>query len=66
MAEVERLAGQLVELAAMGIDLGELGNGPQPGGLRRMNAADGWFYFLAVPRSRLIVVVRIVPPFDLL
>ncbi|WCD88305.1 hypothetical protein KPP03845_104710 [Streptomyces xanthophaeus] len=28
-----------------------------------MDAAGGWFYFLAAPRARLIVVVRIVPPF---
>ncbi|MFJ3722386.1 hypothetical protein ACIPYQ_07400 [Streptomyces sp. NPDC090045] len=66
VAEVERLAGQLVELAGMGVDLGELGNGPRPGGLRRMDAADGWFYFLAAPRARLIIIVRIVPPFDFL
>ncbi|WP_267880914.1 hypothetical protein [Streptomyces sp. NRRL S-244] len=32
----------------------------------RMSAADGWFYFLAAPRARLIVVVRIIPPFDAL
>ncbi|WP_418953006.1 hypothetical protein [Streptomyces katrae] len=50
----------------MGVDIGELGNGPRPGGLRRMGAADGWFYFLAAPRARLIVVVRIIPPFDAL
>ncbi|MEU4732448.1 hypothetical protein [Streptomyces sp. NPDC023588] len=66
VAEVERLAGQLVDLAGMGVDLGELGEGPRPGGLRRMDAADGWFYFLAAPRARLVVVVRIVPPFDAL
>ncbi|MFB7781666.1 hypothetical protein ACFY0N_04525 [Streptomyces vinaceus] len=66
VAEVERLMGQLVDLAAMDIDIGELGNGPRPGGLRRMSAADGWFYFLAAPRARLIVVVRIIPPFDAL
>jgi len=29
-----------------------------------MDAADGWFYFLASPRDHLIIVVRIVPPFD--
>ncbi|MGW7461185.1 hypothetical protein [Streptomyces sp. NPDC054797] len=63
VAEVERLAGQLVDLAGIGVDLGELGEGPRPGGLRRMDAADGWFYFLAAPRARLVVVVRIVPPF---
>ncbi|MCX4691361.1 hypothetical protein [Streptomyces sp. NBC_01408] len=66
VAEVERLAGQLVDLADMGVDLAEMGNGPRPGGLRRMDAADGWFYFLAAPRARLIVVVRIVPPFEAL
>ncbi|MGW7455045.1 hypothetical protein [Streptomyces sp. NPDC054787] len=49
VAEVERLAGQLVDLAGMGVDLGELGEGPRPGGLRRMDAADGWFSFLAAP-----------------
>lgn len=31
-----------------------------------MDAADGWFYFLVAPRDRLIVVVRIMPPFDAL
>ncbi|MEV6326478.1 hypothetical protein [Streptomyces sp. NPDC051909] len=64
VAEVERLTAQLVELAEMGVDVGDLGEGPRPGGLRRMDAAGGWFYFLAAPRARLIVVVRIIPPFD--
>ncbi|MFD5765503.1 hypothetical protein ACFWIN_06735 [Streptomyces sp. NPDC127049] len=64
VAEVERLTSQLVDLAEMGVDVGELGEGPRPGGLRRMDAAGGWFYFLAAPRARLIVVVRIIPPFD--
>lgn len=64
--EVERLADQLTDVADMGVDPGELGNGPHSGGLRRMDAADGWFYFLAAPRARLIVVVRIIPPFDAL
>ncbi|MFF7728257.1 hypothetical protein [Streptomyces sp. NPDC008001] len=63
VTEVERLAGQLTDLAGMGIDVGDFGSGPRPGGLRRMNAADGWFYFLVAPRDRLIMVVRIVPPF---
>jgi hypothetical protein len=66
VAEVERLADQLVDLASMGIDVSDLGNGPRPGGLRRMEAADGWFYFLAAPRDPLIIIVRIVPPFDAL
>ncbi|MGK5733463.1 hypothetical protein [Streptomyces sp. URMC 124] len=64
VTEVERLAEQLTDLAATGVDAGDLGNGPRPGGLRRMNAADGWFYFLAAPKDRLIVIVRIVPPFQ--
>ncbi|GHF61919.1 hypothetical protein GCM10010218_49430 [Streptomyces mashuensis] len=64
VTEVERLTGQLVELAQMGVDVGDLGNGPRPGGLRRMDAAGGWFYFLASPRDRLIIVVRIIPPYD--
>ncbi|MFJ7155581.1 hypothetical protein ACIQUQ_11640 [Streptomyces sp. NPDC101118] len=66
VAEVERLAGQLVELASVGVDVGDFGNGPRPGGLRRMDAAGGWFYFLVAPRARLIVVTRIIPPFDAL
>nr|WP_202485886.1 hypothetical protein [Streptomyces sp. SID4985] len=60
------MAGQLVDLARMGIDVGHLGNGPRPGGLRRMDAAGGWFYFLVAPRDPLIIVVRVVPPFDAL
>ncbi|GAA2074090.1 hypothetical protein GCM10009801_27810 [Streptomyces albiaxialis] len=65
-AEVERLAGQLVDLASTGVDISDLGNGPRPGGLRRMDAAGGWFYFLFAPRDPLIIIVRIVPPFDAL
>ncbi|SCK26784.1 hypothetical protein [Streptomyces sp. WMMB 322] len=63
VAEVERLAGQLVELAEVGVDIDDFGNGPRSGGLRRMDAAGGWFYFLVAPRVNLIVVVRIIPPF---
>ncbi|MCL7494842.1 MULTISPECIES: hypothetical protein [Streptomyces] len=66
VAEVERLAGQLVDLASTGIDVSDFGNGPRPGGLRRMDAAGGWFYFLAAPRAQLIAIVRIMPPFDAL
>jgi hypothetical protein len=64
--EVERLADQLIDLARTGIDVSDLGNGPRPGGLRRMDAAGGWFYFPVAPREPLIIVVRIVPPFDAL
>ncbi|WP_308190640.1 hypothetical protein [Streptomyces sp. HPF1205] len=50
----------------MGIDISDFGDGPRIGGLRRMDAAGGWFYFLVAPRDPLIIVVRIVPPFDAL
>ncbi len=66
VAEAERLADQLVDLASTGIDVSDLGNGPRPGGLRRMDAAGGWFYFLVAPRDALIIVIRIVPPSDAL
>ena len=39
VSEVERLAGQLVDLAATGVDVTDLGHGPRRGGLRRMDAA---------------------------
>ncbi|MER7787510.1 hypothetical protein [Streptomyces sp. NPDC097640] len=42
VTEVERLAGQLTDLAGMGVDVSDFGNGPRPGGLRRMDAAGGW------------------------
>ncbi|MFI1849601.1 MULTISPECIES: hypothetical protein [Streptomyces] len=64
VTEVERLAGQLTDLAGMGVDVGDFGNGPRPGGLRRMDAAGGWFFFLVAPQDQLIVVVRIMPPFQ--
>ncbi|PBC84742.1 hypothetical protein SAMN05428945_0704 [Streptomyces sp. 2224.1] len=31
-----------------------------------MDAAGGWFYFLVAPRAPLIIIVRIMPPFDAL
>jgi hypothetical protein len=64
VTEVERLAGQLADLAGMGVDVSGFGNGPRPGGLRRMDAAGGWFFFLVAPQDQLIVVVRIMPPFQ--
>lgn len=63
---MERLADQLVGLARTGIDVSDLGNGPGAGGLHRMDAAGGWFSSLVAPRKPLIIVVRIVPPFDAL
>lgn len=64
VTEVERLAGQLVELASMGVDVSDYGNGPRAGGIRRMDAAGGYFFFLVAPRDQLIVIVRIMPPFQ--
>ncbi|WP_319658704.1 hypothetical protein [Streptomyces sp. MI02-7b] len=54
----------MIELADTGVDVRDFGSGPRPGGLRHMDAAGGWFYFLVAPRARLLVVVRIMPPFD--
>ncbi|CAL9564688.1 hypothetical protein SUDANB15_04678 [Streptomyces sp. enrichment culture] len=66
VAEVERLAGQLVDPASTGIGVSDPGNGPRPGGLRRMDAAGGWLSSLVAPRDPLVIVVRIVPPFEAL
>lgn len=67
VTEVERLAGEMVALAEVGVDVTELGTGPRrgvPGGVRRIPLlADGWFYALPLPRLRLIAVTRVVPPF---
>ncbi|WP_328397521.1 hypothetical protein OHS70_14630 [Streptomyces sp. NBC_00390] len=38
VSEVERLAGQLVELAEMGVDVTELGEGPRPAKARGRGA----------------------------
>jgi hypothetical protein len=62
--EVERLAGRLGELAATGVDVTGLGNGPRPSGLRRVDAAGGWFFLPVALRSHLVSVVRIMPPFE--
>ncbi|WP_030016953.1 hypothetical protein [Streptomyces monomycini] len=63
VAEVEHLVGQLVELAEVGVDITDMGYGPRPGGLRRMDAAGGYFFFLPLPRSKLVAVTRVIPPF---
>ncbi|EFL25666.1 hypothetical protein SSOG_05380 [Streptomyces himastatinicus ATCC 53653] len=66
--EVERIANELVDLAAMGVDVTDIGKGPQhgaPGGLRRLGiGGDGWLYFLAMPRLRFIVITRVIPPYE--
>lgn len=67
VAEVERLAGELVELAKVGVDITDIGEGPrhgQPGGVRRLPLlADGWFYALPLPRLCLVAITRVIPPF---
>jgi hypothetical protein len=63
VAEVERLAGEMVALAEVGVDVTDLGEGPQrgvPGGVRRIPLlTDGWFYALPLPRLRLIAIPRV-------
>lgn len=70
VAEVERLAGEMVALAEVGVDVTDLGQGPRrgvPGGVRRIPLlVDGWFYALPLPRLRLIAITRVIPPFSAL
>lgn len=67
VAEVERLAGQVVDLAEMGIDVTDIGEGPRPGvpgGVRRLPVLnDGFMLVLPLPRLRLIAVTYVCPPF---
>ncbi|KAK1183926.1 hypothetical protein B7755_040950 [Streptomyces sp. NBS 14/10] len=67
VVEVERLAGQLVDLAEMGIDVTAVGDGPRPGvagGVRRLSVLeDGFMLVLPLPRLRLVAVTYICPPF---
>lgn len=42
VAEVERLTGQLVDLASTGVDISDLGNGPRPGGLQPADGSTSW------------------------
>lgn len=59
VAEVERLAGQLVELGA---DAAQVGRGKlHGGGLRSQDifGGRGFFMFLALERLRLIVVTQV-------
>lgn len=68
VTEVERLAGEMVALAEVGVDVTDLGQGPRrgvPGGVRRIPLlVDGWFYALTLPRLRLIAITRVIPPFS--
>ncbi|MEV7728824.1 hypothetical protein AB0P15_29410 [Streptomyces sp. NPDC087917] len=67
IAEVERLAGELVSLAEVGVDVSDIGEGARrgvSGGLRRIPLlSNGWFYALPLPRLRLIALVRVIPPY---
>ncbi|MFJ6784774.1 hypothetical protein [Streptomyces yangpuensis] len=67
IAEVERLAHELVALAEVGVDVTDIGDGARkgvPGGLRRIPLlTDGWFYALPLPRLHLIALVRVIPPY---
>lgn len=65
VAEVERLAASLVDLADMGEDVRAIGQGPRAvGGLRRMDlfSGRGWFLFLVDPQGRAVEIVRVVWP----
>jgi hypothetical protein len=65
IAEVERLAASLVDLADIGEDVQAVGRGPAPvGGLRRLDlfGGQGWFMYLADPIGHMIAVVRVVWP----
>lgn len=67
ITEVERIAGQLVDLAEMGIDVTDIGEGPRPGapgGVRRLPVrTDGFMLALPAPRLKLIAVTYVCPPF---
>lgn len=67
---VEKASGDLAELGKLGIDVTDIGEGPshgRPGGMRRLPLSpNGWVYVLPLPRRRLVVVVRVIPPFEFL
>ena len=67
VAEVERLATELIALAEVGVEVNDIGEGARrgvPGGLPRIPLlSDGWFYALPLPRLRLIAIVRVIPPY---
>ncbi|GAA2100551.1 hypothetical protein GCM10009801_73160 [Streptomyces albiaxialis] len=66
VAEVEQIARQLVELAEVGVDVTDLGRGPDhggSGGLRRFDLpGGGWMLVLPLPRFERIEVVKVIPP----
>ncbi|MCF3103438.1 hypothetical protein IPZ58_17890 [Streptomyces roseoverticillatus] len=68
VALAEKAAQDLVELAALGVDVTGIGKGPRHGGAGGMRELrlppNGWMYVMALPRRKLIVVTRIVPPFE--
>ncbi|MGV9617591.1 hypothetical protein [Streptomyces tendae] len=66
VAEVERLTGQLVDLASTGVDISDLGNGPRPGGLPTDGCSRRMVLLPGCSTEPLIIVVRSIPPFDAL
>ncbi|WKK21233.1 hypothetical protein QZH56_20430 [Streptomyces olivoreticuli] len=70
IAEVEKIAEDLVTLGGLGFDITDIGEGRHhgvPGGVRRLPLTDhGWVHVLPAPRLRLVAVIHITPPFKYL
>lgn len=64
----EKLADELVDLAVMGVDITDIGSGPDhggPGGVRRFPLpTGGWLLALPLPRYRLVALTHITPPLE--
>ncbi|GAA0340937.1 hypothetical protein [Streptomyces blastmyceticus] len=70
VTQVEKIAGDLVDLGELGIDVTDIGEGPShggPGGMRRLPLSpDGFVYALPLPGRKLVVITRVIPPFEYL
>ncbi|MDJ1135417.1 hypothetical protein [Streptomyces iconiensis] len=68
VAAAERTAEDLKGLAEVGVDITDIGHGPDhggPGGVRRIDLpTGGWVLVLPLPRLGLIEITRIVPPVE--
>lgn len=64
IAQVEHLCTQLVELADTNVDITELGEGPTPTGLLSIDVAGGWFLYMVVSHLQVVLVVKVMPPFE--
>ncbi len=66
IAAAERIAQDLVELAEVGVDVTDVGHGPDhggAGGVRRIDLpTGGWLPTLPLPRLELIAITHITPP----